>query len=114
MAQALRAEGLAEAGLEDARVKLDRDLTFPPPGAVDQLVFTYEEPVMSLDGSTQVGNYRVTIDKRWAEPPFRLVRITSVGTVGDESTPVARRELTAELHLPTFRYVHWSEWGAAF
>lgn len=93
-AQAL---ALAEAGLEDARVKLNRDEDFPPRGAEDQNLFCYSEVVLDLDDSTVVGRYDVTVDLRWAGGETRVVRLSSVGIAGPVGTPLARRKLTIEL-----------------
>lgn len=90
---------LAEAGLEDARVKLDKDADFPPQAAIDQQVFSYVERVMDLDGTTLVGSYEVTIDQRQQSSPCQIIRITSVGCLGDASAPRARRQVTVELDV---------------
>lgn len=90
-AQAL---ALAEAGLEDARVKLDRDGDFPPQGAEDQELFSYREVVLDLDDVTPVGAYLVTVDRRWRKANTELLRVTSEGLAGPVGAPVARRRLT--------------------
>jgi hypothetical protein len=85
---AARALALAEAGLEDARVKLNKDADFPPFGSEDQRVFSYVEPVFSLDGVTPLGSYEVIVDMRWQAPPLQVYRITSIGTCGETQRPV--------------------------
>ncbi|MEW6278397.1 MAG: hypothetical protein AB1758_07250 [Candidatus Eremiobacterota bacterium] len=99
----VQALALAEAGLEDARVKLDRDADFPPRGAVDQLVFSYQEDVFDLDNATRVGSYVVTVDLRWRAPPASIVRITSEGQAGPPGAPTGRRRLTMEVDVAEFR-----------
>ena len=90
---------LARAGLEDARVKLDRCDDFPPRSGSDQKLFGYTEILVADEES-----YSVTIDLSMREKPFYLVRITSVGTSGPLEQPRARRQLRAELDLaPTLR-----------
>lgn len=95
----IQALALAEAGLEDARVKLNKDADFPPFGSEDQLLFSYVEQVFDLDGTTPLGSYEVILDLRWREPPCQILRITSIGTSGRVDTPVAKREVTVELDI---------------
>ena len=91
---------LAQSGLEDARLKLGKDLFFPPSSAEEQNSFTYSEELYSADGTTLVGSYRVDIDKRLAGAPSYVLLLTSRGTVGAEpETSRARRTVTAELDL---------------
>ena len=56
---------LAMAGLEDARVKLDKDYHFPRSNGSEQVLLSYSEVVYDLDEVTELGSYRVTIDQRW-------------------------------------------------
>lgn len=91
------ARALAEAGLEDARVKLERDLAFPPPGGEDQEVFSYTEDV--YDGTTRLGSSTVTVDTTWETTPYAVIRITSRGIAGPAEDPLAVRELVAELDV---------------
>ncbi|MEW6283190.1 MAG: hypothetical protein AB1758_31565 [Candidatus Eremiobacterota bacterium] len=98
-ADASQALSLAWAGLEDARAKLAKDLAFPPPGALDQLRYTYFEPVVDLDGTTVLGAYEVTVDSAWRQPPYEVLVIRSVGYAGRPESPSARRELVAELDV---------------
>ena len=88
--QATQAYALARAGLEDARVKLEMDLEFPPPGADDQNLFRYGENFGN-------GAYFVEVDARFDNPPYRVIKITSIGVVGNSESPAARRELIMEL-----------------
>lgn len=94
---AAQALTLAEAGLEDARVKLNRDEDFPPQGAEDQDLFCFSEVVLDLDDTTVIGRYDVTVDLRWAGGETRIIRISSVGLAGPVGAPLARRKLTIEL-----------------
>lgn len=95
----VQALALAEAGLEDARVKLNKDADFPPFGSEDQLVFSYVEPVYDLDGTTPLGSYEVIMDMRWREPPVQIMRITSIGTYGQTTKPLALSTVTVELDI---------------
>jgi len=56
MLRASQARALAEAGLEDARVKLQRDCEFPPASSMEQPLYCYAE---KLGGA---GVYQVRID----------------------------------------------------
>ncbi len=121
---AARARALALAGLEGARARLSRDLAFPPPGDVDQLVFEYSENVFDRDGVTPVGAYVVRVDSTYAGEPTWLLRIRSTGLVGSAEHPRARRQLTAEVDLsPTvrggtavnpsfFKIINWVDQGS--
>lgn len=91
---AVVAQGLAEAGLEDARLKLQKDRYFPPPGGPGQSQFTYSESLSDADGKV-LGNYQVTIDLRQAATPVYQIRVTSTGTQGDGLERSARRKLVA-------------------
>ncbi len=92
---AAQARGLALAGLEDARAKLSKDLTFPPAGALGQEIFTYSEDVTDSTGEL-LGTYTVTVDMTHRAPPYQVVGVTSVGRVGPRGRPVAERVLKAE------------------
>jgi hypothetical protein len=95
------AEALAEAGLEDARVKLEKDADFPPRGAEDQVLYSYSETVANLSGQS-VGTYVIVIDQRWRRPPWQIVRVTSIGTVGTADNPLARASATIEIDVAPF------------
>ncbi|MFN8608218.1 MAG: hypothetical protein U0931_11850 [Vulcanimicrobiota bacterium] len=90
---------LARAGLEDARIKLEKDLDFPPQAGLDQKAFSYTEILLPGEES-----YTVTVDLSLREAPFKVLRITSIGTSGPMTGPRARRKLTAEFDIsPTLR-----------
>lgn len=100
---AARARAVALAGLEDARVKLEKDALFPPLGSEEQLYFSYTETLRDINGQP-AGTYTVTVDSRLDKWPYAVVRLTSVGTVGPVDDPQARRRLYAELDVsPTRR-----------
>lgn len=122
--QAAQARALAEAGLAEARLKLEKDLLFPLRGADEQVLFPYSEEVVDLDGATRVGSYQVTIDTTWRNPPYSVIVLTSVGVVGPPENPLARRCLVAELDVSPknreqpslsnpnyFRYLNWQDLG---
>lgn len=74
---ALRAQGLAEAGLEDFRLKWERDPNFPPPGD-DLDHFAYSQALGA-------GRYEVEVDLRFRLAPSQILRVTSRGVVGEAS-----------------------------
>jgi len=117
------ARGLAEAGMEDARAKLNRDAAFPPLIG-DRMVFTYQDPVTDPDSGENIGTYVVTINLAKVEAPDYLVGISSLGLVGDPDKPRAQRELNALLDVSEkdrdaplqpnpeyFRLIRWEDSG---
>ncbi|MBM3460523.1 MAG: hypothetical protein FJX76_00285 [Armatimonadetes bacterium] len=101
--QSAQAAAIAEAGLEDARAKLEKDPSFPPRLTDDTLTYSYAEDFTDVDGAF-LGRYTVTIDMSKSRAPWRVVLLTSQGTLGSESAPQARRRLHAELDVaPTLR-----------
>ncbi len=107
--KAALARALAQAGLEDARVKLEKDLNFPPPGDQNQVIFTYEEAVKDLDGAL-VGHYVVTVDSRHRvpeQPPAAyepsLIVVTAMGRAGpDAKAPEAVYGLRMEVDVDDY------------
>lgn len=103
------ARALAQAGLEDARVKLEKDLNFPPPGDNKQTLFRYDEAVRDLDG-VLVGHYEVTVDSRHAvpdQPPAAyapsVVIVTAMGRAGaDPKAPDAVYGLRMEVDVDDY------------
>ncbi|MEW6277206.1 MAG: hypothetical protein AB1758_01185 [Candidatus Eremiobacterota bacterium] len=101
--EAAQARALARAGLEDARVKLQKDLRFPPPASQSQVIFAYSEDVTDLDGQP-VGHYVVEVDRTWAEAPYGVLKVISTGRTGRRDRPGAQQTIRAELDvLPTDR-----------
>lgn len=105
----MQARALAEAGLEDARVKLEKDLFFPPPGDSDQFMFSYSEVVRETTGVSSdgvvVGSYTVTIDRRFEtapDPPdprwASVYIVESLGSLGEDPLhPLATVRLRMEI-----------------
>lgn len=96
-----QAEALAEAGMEDARVKLDKDPYFPPAGGLDQVVFSYSEDLADTAGNV-VGSYEVQIDDTHKIYPFGVLKIRSIGRVGPRDAPTAQHTIEAELDVSPF------------
>ncbi len=123
MQQVLMAQGLAEAGMENARVKLEKDMFFPPLGGYGQTAFAFSEDMTDpANPLITVGSYTVMVDCLKRESPYCVVRLQSVGSAGDRLNPRARYRIYAEIDVssynratnlapnPTlFRYILWRE-----
>lgn len=98
--QAVQAEALARAGLEDFRVKWERDSDFPPADQQDPGRFTYSETLPGLDGRP-VGVYLVEVDTRFREKPGEFLRVASTGILTPYSPQdePARTTLVGEFDL---------------
>jgi hypothetical protein len=91
-----QARQLALAGLEDARVKLEMDLNFPPEPGPGQEAFSYSETLFK--GPPNDGTYTVTVDFAYAnDPNSAYIAVTSVGTLGDPIKPIAQYRFRAEI-----------------
>lgn len=100
-AHAAQARALALAGLEQVRIRLDKDPLFPLPGASDQNEFGFSEEVLDGDGEP-VGSFSVVVDSRYARQPYYLLVVTSTGQVisaDPNGEALARRSLRVELDL---------------
>lgn len=86
---------LAEAGLEDVRVKLEKDRSFPPLAADDQSSFSYSETLSNA--GQELGSYYVEIDWSYDVAPYSILKITCIGCVGPRENPRAQRTLRGEL-----------------
>lgn len=111
VAEAAQARALAVAGLEDLRVKLAKDPFFPTGIGDEQVIFSYTETVTALSGA-KVGSYQVTVNRAHREPPNKVLRVESVGMVGDFHAEAPRFTIYAELDLRDFSFKVWQE-GAA-
>lgn len=119
------AGAIARAGMEDARIKFEKDQDFPPPGDDDQKVFAYTEYFYDNDGKMLLGCYSITVDSTMAEPPYQIIRITSIGFAGPPGEPSAKKKIEVELDIapklrnsPTtnnpnyFKFINWTESGS--
>ncbi len=91
--QHAQARALAEAGMEDVRVKLGKDIRFPPVPTPDQPVFSYAEKVYDVDNAV-VGSFQVKIDQSLDQAPYFVLRITSTGMLGSAERPLAQARLS--------------------
>jgi Tfp pilus assembly protein PilX len=108
--QGSQARALAMAGLEDARVKIQNDATFPPQftGSADplngysfasesQLVFSYME-TYTLSSNVK-GSYSVVINATYSSDayPYQVYQIDSIGILGNTTEPTAVYHMQAEM-----------------
>ncbi len=113
VAEAAQARALAVAGLEDLRVKLAKDPFFPTGIGDEQVVFSYTETVSTLASPpVKVGSYQVTVNRAHRDAPQKVLRVESVGVVGDFHAEAPRFTIYAELDLRDFSFKVWQE-GAA-
>lgn len=122
---ALQAKALALAAWDDVRVKLGKDLFFPP-ATRGQNYFSYSEDVYDKDDEFY-GSYTVIIDTRFQ----RLGRtgngttpsqvnvydgfyiITCVGKVGQrDEEPSAERSIRFEVDMKTFEVIRVEDRGS--
>lgn len=116
------AQSLAEAGMEDARVKLEKDMFFPPLQGFGQNNFIYSEDLMDPETGQLAGSYVVTVDHSLRGSPHCVVRLQSVGTAGPRQNPRARYRIYAEIDVSSheratnavgnprlYRYILWRE-----
>lgn len=110
-ADSVTAKGLALAGIETSRVKLQHDLLFPPPDYRYHDEYSYEEPVHEIGTSQEVGSYEVTIDRRWMEKPYEIIILTSVGHPRNSHASYRIRvELDVGEGRPTYyEFIRWEE-----
>ena len=96
-----RARALAQAGLVDARLKLSKDLTFPPLRPSGDAQFTYSEDLLD-SGGLPAGSFTVIVDSTKNQPPFQVIRVTSIGLAGERTNPSARYFIYSELDVAKF------------
>lgn len=87
------ARQLALSGLEDVRLKMLKDSTFPPTN-LSTTRFTYVEKVFDESGQI-VGSYRVTLRSDKSDKPFYVLFVQCEGRLGPTEAPIATHTLTA-------------------
>jgi len=97
-AESAQARALCLAGLEDARMKLQNDIVFPPPMGIGQTTYSYSEP-MTVGADNVPGAYSVVVETAYNVDPYWVVEITSIGSLGPPSTPIAQYQMKAELDM---------------
>lgn len=138
IAEGMQAKNAALSGLEDVRVKLAKDVKFPPraanrrgvnedddddeatPAGPRQSKFAYSETLFDdpAEPDSQV-SYSVVVDyalerevqapNRWQ--PFRwgLYKVTVSGYVGPRDTPIAQAMLYAEYNIDTGEFIRFED-----
>lgn len=90
---AAQARGLAEAGLEDARSKLEKDPRFPPPAEEGQKLFSYVETLTDIGGVGTVGSFEVSVEMSLADKPYYVAIVRSEGRLQSGESHVLRAEI---------------------
>lgn len=98
--QSFKAREIAYSGLETARVRLLNDANFPPT-TLSPLseVFEVAEVVRDINDTKDIGRYQLHCDRRWIHEPYRILRVTSIGQVGDDDGNPVRYTLIGEFSL---------------
>lgn len=122
IALGVQARDAALSGFEDVRVKLDKDVRFPPPRfkSGGQYKFSYSEVLYNdPDGEKTSVSYGVVVDtelERVVQPSnspqiykWGLYRITVTGFVGPRDDPVAQSMLYAEYDIGTGRFIRFED-----
>lgn len=95
-----QAQQLAYSGLETVRVRMQNDYNFPPSSmGPKQEIFKFTETVRNFDDSLELGRYQIFCDRRWVDVPYQVLRVTSVGQVGDEDGNPVRHRIIAEYSM---------------
>jgi hypothetical protein len=110
------ARAIAEAGLEDAKIKLQMDWDYPSLAGEGQPSSSYIEMLEDSSG-TVVGSYEVSVGLQAYREPFLVLVIRSTGRVGDMADPEAVRTLEMEVDMDPrrstyFTVVNWRDLGA--
>lgn len=131
VAEGMQARNAALSGLEDVRVKLAKDVQFPPRKSKirGQTKFAYGETLYDGGGdiSTQV-TYSVVVDfelerqcqlnnpdpdlVQWLPYRWGVYRITVSGYVGPRDKPIAQSLLYAEYDIGTGQFIRFEDRSA--
>lgn len=129
MKYAVMAKYLAEAGMEDARMKLLKDYDFPP-SYTGGRKFSYTEALQYPGDPSPIGEYKVTIDASRNAPgdeySDHTIYVTAFGIIKDrdgkelachqvsavfDTAPKDRKEATQD-NPHRFKYIEWQDQGA--
>ncbi len=122
VAEGLQAKNAALSGMEDVRVKLAKDVKFPPRSSKDreQYRFAYSENVGKAGEEPEV-SYTVVIDyelerevqvpavNRWGPYRWGVYRISVSGFYGPRAEPVATSVLYAEYDIATAKFIRFED-----
>lgn len=130
-ADAAQARAMALAGMEDARIKLAKDVQFPPrqdkdrpidPDHLRQDKFAYSETLRGNPDSQNHLGYTVIVDFKYerevvvpnVDEPVRygIYRLTSIGFVGPRADPIAQRSVYAEYDIQTGNFIRFEDRGS--
>jgi Tfp pilus assembly protein PilX len=101
-AEIAQARAMAMAGLEDCRLKIQNDASFPPEMGPGQTVFSYKESMPIPTVPPTLANYQVLVDTSHAIPPYLVLVVTSIGSLGPDNRPTAQYSLKAEVDISEF------------
>lgn len=119
IAEGVQAKNAALSGLEDVRVKLAKDVKFPPrkSKARGQTKFAYSENL--LPHPEKPVSYSVVIDyelerevnapNRWGPYRWGLYRVTVSGYVGPRNNPIAQALLYAEYDIESGQFIRFDD-----
>lgn len=122
IAEGAQAKNAALSGLEDVRVKLAKDVKFPPRKGKEreQFKFAYSENLPSPAGAPPI-SYSVVIDyeleyevqvpksNRWAPYRWGVYRITISGYYGPRANPLATSMLYAEYDIHSAKFIRFDD-----
>lgn len=131
IAEGMQAKNAALAGLEDVRVKLAKDVHFPPRKSKNrgQTKFAFSETLFEdpSDITRQV-TYSVVVDYalerqcqvvdpnaeliEWLPYRWGLYRITVSGYVGPRAQPIAQSMFYAEYDIGTAQFIRFQDRGS--
>ena len=132
VAEGMQARNAAISGLEDVRVKLAKDVQFPPRKSKsrNQYKFAYSETLYEVLGEPETKvTYSVVVDfelerqcqvinpdpnptqrfTQWLPYRWGLYRITVSGYVGPRDQPVAQSMIYAEYDIGTARFIRFED-----
>ena len=128
VAEGVQAKNAALSGLEDVRVKLAKDVQFPPrkSKARDQTKFAYSETLYEVTGEPETKiTYSVVVDfalerqcqvinpdpslTQWLPYRWGIYRITVSGYVGPRDQPLAQSMLYAEYDIGEGRFIRFED-----
>jgi type II secretory pathway component PulJ len=102
----LQAAMLAQAGLNDAALKLGKRIEFPPKNHELQTSFEYRSTLTDASGN-RLGDYLVVLDLRYMNAPYWIVRVSSTGVLGDALDPSAAVTLQGEFDVSIIDRATW-------
>jgi hypothetical protein len=125
IAEGIQAKNAAMSGLEDVRVKLAKDVKFPPrkSKARGQTKYAYSETLFEdPDDPNAEVSYSVVVDfalerevaapNRWEPYRWGLYKVTVSGYVGPRDTPIAQSQLYAEYNIDTGEFIRFEDRGS--